>query len=58
MDSNFALLKSRVKLICVDSQNNLAPTDCTQTHYHYDNRTIVCNFSSISLPLWWVWTVK
>ena len=51
VDSNFALPKSRVKAIYINSQNNLAPTDSTQTHYHYINKTIVCSFSSISLPL-------
>ena len=37
-------------------QNNLTPTDSTRTHYHYFSRTILYNFLSISLPLWWVWT--
>ena len=38
----FALLKSRVKLIW--SKSNLS-------HYHYVNRTILCNLLTISLPL-------
>ena len=32
------------------SQNNLAPTDSTQTYYHCVNKTIPLNFLSIYLP--------